>query len=71
MLSNPDLIMCLWLVPVVSFLLLPLALATVGLPLIQARRFFFEAKTDCKETRKRQRFASSEDSIELPGGVTA
>jgi hypothetical protein len=63
MFCNTDLIICLWLVPVVSFLFLPLALTAVGFPLMLARRSFLAARAAEKEKRKHQRFASSEETI--------
>jgi hypothetical protein len=63
MLCNTDLIICLWVVPAVAFLFLPLALTAVSLLLKPARRAFFSSKVVKKEKRKQPRLSSCEGSV--------
>ena len=68
---NTDLIICLWLAPVVAFFLLPLAVAVVGLPLMAIRRVLFSAAAADNVETAQQHLGSSEDTVALPDGATA
>lgn len=60
------------MIPVFSFLILPLILAAIGLPLILVRRSLATARAGYKEKREHQRFASFEETVAkvTVGGTT-
>ncbi|MCF8055510.1 MAG: hypothetical protein K9K37_02605 [Desulfocapsa sp.] len=63
MLYYTDFIIYLWMVPVFSFLFLPLALTLVVLPLIRVRHFLLTHRIFTKEKRKHPRLSTSKDTI--------
>ena len=60
---NTDLIICLWLVPIVAFLLLPLVLTALALPLLKARHALFSAGVVKEEKRKQPRLSAIEGAV--------
>ncbi len=58
----PDLITYLWLVPVLLFLFIPLAITMVGFSRLLARRFLSTKRILGKEKRRHPRFDSCEDT---------
>lgn len=54
-------IICLWLFPVFSFVLLPLLLSFVGLPLILAQKVLSPRETAVRERRRHLRFIPDKD----------
>ena len=70
MTCNTDLIICLWMAPVVAFFLLPLALAVVGFVLMMVRRALFSTGVVYTVETTDQLHDSFEDTVALPEGAT-
>lgn len=58
-----DLIVYLWLIPIFTFIFLPLALTTVALVKNLSQRFLVAKEMTSEEQRKHPRFSSSDDTF--------